>query len=289
MTEVWTVERLLSWMTQDLRTLGVASPRLDAELLICHALACTRVRLYMDLQRPLTRDELSAVRALLVRRRRREPVAYLRGAKEFYLHEFEVNCDVLVPRPETEVLVDRALDALPQSASRALDLCTGSGVIAITLALQRPSLCVDATDLSEPALAVAARNVERHQVGARVVLHHGDLFAALRERIRYDLIVANPPYIADEDWASLAPEITAHEPRLALTTGEGGLAVLRRIFDEAADWLVPGGTVLCEVGEGQASTVLGWLRAGSRYKAVAEHKDLAGIGRVVEARTVDQP
>ena len=277
-------------MTKDLRALGIPSPRLDAELLIGHALGVNRVRLYMDMQRPLTREELAEVRALLVRRRRREPVAYLRGTKEFYLHEFEVTRDVLIPRPDTELLVDRALEALPASSAssgaRALDLCTGSGAVAITLALQRPLLTVDATDLSEAALAVAARNIEKHRVGERVRLHHGDLFLALPERIRYSLIVANPPYVAETEWDSLAPEITAHEPRMALIAGDDGLSVLRRIVAGAADWLVSDGTLPCELGRGQAPTVAEWLRVDARFDRVAVHKDLAGIERVVEARAL---
>jgi len=285
-------------MTQDLRSLGIPSPRLDAELLIGHALRLSRVQLYMDMQRPLTREELAEVRSLLVRRRRREPVAYLRGTKEFYLHEFEVTRDVLIPRPETELLVDRALEVLsalslsvgsPSGSpvgARALDLCTGSGAVAITLALQRPLLTVDATDLSDAALAVAARNVERHRVSERVQLHQGDLFSALKERTRYALIVANPPYVAASEWDSLAPEITAHEPRMALIAGDDGLSVLRRIAADAAEWLVPSGTLLCELGRGQAPIVAEWLRADTRFTGVAVHKDLAGIERVVEARAI---
>jgi release factor glutamine methyltransferase len=266
--------------------------------LIGHALSVNRVRLYMDMQRPLTREELAEVRALLVRRRRREPVAYLRGKKEFYLHEFEVTRDVLIPRPETELLVDRALEVLSALSlsigsptgspvgARALDLCTGSGAVAITLALQRPLLTVDATDLSHAALAVAARNVERHRVGERVHLHQGDLFSALTDRARYSLIVANPPYVAESDWDSLAPEITAHEPRMALIAPDEGLSVLRRIVADAADWLLPGGALLCELGRGQAPIVAEWLRADTRLTGVAVHKDLAGIERVVEAHAI---
>ena len=287
MSEIWTVGRLLTWMTQDLRALAIGSPRLDAELLISHALGCDRVRLYMDLQRPLLRGELDSVRALLVRRRRREPVAYILGEKEFYRHVFEITRDVLVPRPETEVLVDRALEALPASAERALDLCTGSGVIAITLALQRPGLLVDATDLSEAALAVAALNTARHGLRERVSLYHGDLFAALPLRAPYALIVTNPPYVADAEWTLLAPEITAHEPRMALLAGGDGLCVLRRICDAAADWLQPGGALLCEVGRGQAAVVAQRLRADARFERIAVHKDLAGVERVVEARVGD--
>ena len=166
------MQRVLAWMTQDLAARELASPRLDSELLLSHALGCDRVRLYMDMQRPLDRDELAAARALLVRRRKREPVAYILGQREFYMRPFAIDAAVLVPRPETEVLVDRALEALPEGTTRALDLCTGSGVIGITLALERPTLEVDVTDLSEAALGVARANTERHAVTDRVQLHH---------------------------------------------------------------------------------------------------------------------
>lgn len=285
MAEVWTVQRVVSFMTQDLRALGIESARLDAELLVGHALGCDRVHLYMDMQRPLVRGELDAVRALLVRRRRREPVAYILGVREFYRHSFEITRDVLVPRPETEVLIDRALDVLAVDAERVLDLCTGSGVIGITLALERLNLVVDATDLSQAALAIAAKNVARHNLQERVHLHEGDLFAPL-EPARYGLITANPPYVADSEWAALAPEITEYEPRMALTSGADGLSVLRRICAESAAWLAPGGVLLCEVGQGQASVVAGWLRSDARFAQVATHPDLSGIERVVQARLV---
>lgn len=292
-SETWTVQRILAWMAQDFAGLGVASPRLDAELLLCSVLACDRVRLYMDMPRPLARAELDAVRELVQRRRKREPVAYILGAREFYRRTFEVSRAVLVPRPETELVVDRALEALPRASSDvnepsepvfALDLCTGSGAIAITLATEREALHVDATDLSAEALEVAARNVARNDVAARVSLWHGDLFASLPRERRYAVITANPPYVADGDYAALAPEITAHEPKLALVAGADGLDVLRRICAEAADWLAPGGALVLELGAGQAPAVMALLEATRCFTAIAAHRDLAGIERVVEAR-----
>jgi release factor glutamine methyltransferase len=277
---------MLGWMAQDFAALGVGSPRLDAELLLSHALGCDRVRLYMDMQRPLSADELTAVRALVVRRRKREPVAYILGRREFYRRSFELTKDVLVPRPETEVLVDRALEALPAGAGPALDLCTGSGVIAISLALERAELQVDATDLSPAALAVARKNAEQLGAGERVRFYEGDLFSAVPAGQRYALIAANPPYVADGDWSSLAPEITGHEPRMALTAGGDGLDVLRRLCAQVADFLQPGGVALFELGMGQASAVRELLAQDARLGEIQAHKDLAGIERIVQARRI---
>jgi release factor glutamine methyltransferase len=179
------------------------------------------------------------------------------------------------------VLVDRALEALPVAASVALDLCTGSGAIAIALALERPSLELDATDISEAALTVAARNVARLGVSDRVRLHRGDLFDALPEPRRYALVVANPPYVAEHEWEALAPEVAQHEPRLALLAGPQGMSVLERLCASAADWLEPGGALLLEVGRGQASRVATTLVEVGSFEQVGAHKDLAGIDRVV--------
>lgn len=275
---------MLGWMAQDFAALGIATPRLDAELLLASALGCDRVRLYMDMQRPLLKAELEAVRALVVRRRRREPVAYILGRRPFYQHELEITPDVLVPRPETELLVDRALEALPSTASTALELCTGSGAIAIALALERPSLEVDATDLSSAALAVAAGNITRHGLSDRIHLHQGDLFAALPEKKSYDLVIANPPYVGEREWSSLAPEVREHEPKLALLAGEDGLSVLQHLCAEAAPFVAPGGTLLLEVGQGQAEQVASWLKASAEFESVVTRPDLAGIERAVEAR-----
>ena len=279
----WTVQKMLGWMAKDLAALGISSPRLDAELLLSHALGCDRVRLYMDMPRPLDAAELAAVKALVVRRRKREPVAYILGRREFYRRAFEVTADVLIPRPETELLVDRALEALPAGEGRALDLCTGSGAIAISVALERAELRVDATDVSEAALAVARRNAEQLGASERVRFFTGDLFAAVRAEAPYALITANPPYVGEAEWPSLAPEL-AHEPRLALLAGDDGLDVLRRLCAEVGDYLAPGGVALFELGRGQADEVRALLCADTRLEDVCTHHDLAGIERIVQAR-----
>jgi release factor glutamine methyltransferase len=270
-------------MTQDFKAQELGTPRLDAELLISHVLNVDRVRLYMDLDRPLSSPELAAVKALVVRRRSREPVAYLVGQREFYRREFKVTSAVLIPRPDTETLIERACALLPNDQPRRLlDLCTGSGAIAVTLAAERALLSAVATDLSEAALEIAAENARKHGVEARVELRHGDLFAALADAARFDLVVANPPYIRDDELPQLAAELQ-HEPRMALTSGSEGLDVLTRLCAEVDRYVAPGGAILFEIGAGQAQTVAQLLAANPRLTGVTTHRDLGGIERVVEA------
>jgi release factor glutamine methyltransferase len=286
MSDVWTTRRLLAWMTQDFKALQLGTPRLDAELLIAHVLGVDRVRLYMDFDRPLSSAELAAVRALLVRRRQREPVAYLIGHREFYRREFKVTSAVLIPRPDTETLIERACALLPADKPLAvLDLCTGSGAIAVTLAAERPLVNVVATDISEPALAIAAENARKHGVEARVELRVGDLFDALAEGARYDLVVANPPYVRDDELPQLAAELK-HEPRLALTSGTDGLDALKRLCAGVDRHLAASGVVLFEVGAGQSEQVAQLLAANTRLTGITTHRDLGGIERVVEACAV---
>lgn len=280
----WTIRRMLAWIAQDFAALGIATGRLDAEILVGHALGLTRVKLYLDLDRPLDPAELATIRGLVVRRRKREPVAYITGAREFYRRSFEVTPAVLIPRPDTETLIERALQLLPDGAeTRVLDLCTGSAAIAITLAAERATVQVTATDISAAALEVARRNAERLGVAARCTFLEGDLFAPLPAADRFDLIVANPPYIPEAEIASLQPDIHQHEPHLALAAGPDGLDHLRRLSAEALAFLRSNGSVLFEVGAGQAPRVRELLEAAG-FAETASHKDLGGVERVVEAR-----
>ncbi len=290
MTEVdsatWTVRRIVAWMAQDFAARGVETARLDADLLVAHALGLDRVGLFLGLDRELEPAELAQIRALVTRRRASEPVAYILGRKEFYGRTYAVSPAVLVPRPDTETLVERALALLPASAdAHVLDLCTGSGAIAVALAAERPAFRVDATDLSAEALAVARRNVAAHGLEARVALWEGDLFGALPEPRRYALVCANPPYIPTGDARSLPRDVVAHEPHLALFGGADGLDVVRRLVAEAPAWLAPGGTLLVELGAGQGEHALALVRADARYAAARTLPDLAGIARVLEARS----
>ena len=280
MSESWTTLKLIAWTQGYFARAGVASPRLDAELLLAHALSCDRVRLYLDFDKPLGAAELAAFRELVRRRVEGEPVAYLTGVKEFHGRRFRVDARVLVPRPETELLLEAALPALPEGGA-ALDLCTGSGALALTLALERPGARVTATDLSAEALEVAAANAAA--LGAKVVLLQGDLFGALPSPPpRFDVIVANPPYVPSGEWDGLPREVR-REPRLALDGGSDGLRLLSRIAAEAPRFLVPGGLLVAEMHESHLEALPRLCREAGFASAEAR-RDLAGLPRLVVAR-----
>jgi release factor glutamine methyltransferase len=284
-SDVWTVRRVLDFAIADFRSRGIDSPRLDAELLLAHVLGVTRVQLIVDALRPLSPDELQAYREAIVRRRRREPVAYILGEREFYGLSFRVDARVLVPRPDTETLVDVALERTRTESlsGRALDLCTGSGCVAIAFWKQRPTWRVTATDVSPDAVAVARLNVERLGAAFGVHVVEGDLDAPIAADERFDLIVSNPPYVADPELTTLQPEIREHEPRVALSGGKDGLDSYRRIAPLAARRLAPGGVVALEVGAGQAGDVARLL-AEHGIGGIEPKRDLGGIERVVSGR-----
>lgn len=280
-SQVWTIEEVLRWATDDFRARGLTTARLDAELLLAHALSTTRVQLVVDSKRPLDAGELARFRELVRRRRAREPVAYLLGRREFYGRSFQVDRRVLVPRPDTEVLVDVAMDRTRRvsMAMRALDLCTGSGCVAITLARERPTSRVVATDMSVDALDVARENA--HRLGAyNVAFRVGDLFAAVDPASRFDLVTANPPYVPTGEMAALPPDVLRHEPRSALDGGEDGLAIVRRIVEVAPAHLARSGVLALEVGAGEAEAVADLLRRSS-FAEVTCRRDYGGIDRVV--------
>jgi release factor glutamine methyltransferase len=257
---------------------GSPSPRLDADLLLAHALGVDRLALYTASERPLTPDELDRARALVARRGRREPVAHLTGARAFRRLRVEVGPEVLVPRPETELLVEWALELAVPGAS-VLDWGTGSGAIALALAAEGPGLAVTALERSAPALARARANGER--LGAAVEWLASDGFAAVAGR-RFDLIVANPPYLTPDELAAAPPELR-FEPREALVAGPTGLEAIARLAAEAPAHLEPGGSLLVEVGRGQAAAAEAALR-GAGLADVGRRDDLAGVARAVGGR-----
>jgi release factor glutamine methyltransferase len=273
---------MVKWMSEDFASRGIESARLDADLLVAHALGLPRVNLYLDLDRPLVENELASIRALVPRRRAREPIAYIVGEREFYGRPFRVGPSVLVPRPETEHLVERVLVGVPEGG-RLLDLCTGSGCVGVTLACERDSFRVIATDLSEDAAQVARDNAEALGVGDRVEVRVGDLYAPSEGEAPFVAIVANPPYVRVAELAGLDADVRDHEPHVALVAGDDGLDVIRRIVAGAAARLAPGGLVALEIGAGQGDSVSRLLSAAG-FTEVAVHPDLSGIGRVVEAR-----
>lgn len=284
MAEPWTVRSVIAWTQSDFERRGLDTPRLDADLLVAHALGLTRIKLFLDLDRPLIEQELTAIRALVERRRKFEPIAYILGQREFYGHRFEVTKDVLIPRPDTETLVERALKLLAKDLPEGavLDLCTGSGAIAVSVALGSDRKVV-ATDLSREALAVAERNVRAHGLSERVELLHGDLFDALEAPASFAGITVNPPYIGADEMATLQPDVRDHEPHLALNAGADALSFYRRVASDAPRFLAARGALLVEVGMGQAEGVRALFEAVGLVD-LAIHRDLGGIERVVEAR-----
>ncbi|GIW70893.1 MAG: release factor glutamine methyltransferase [Planctomycetota bacterium] len=286
----WTVRAVLAAAAQALAHRGIAEARLDAEWLLAHALGLGRLDLYLQMDRPLTGPERARYRAAVRRRLAREPLAYITGSAAFYSLELQVDRSVLVPRPETELLVDRALEVLrarPPGAPPALaaDVGTGSGAIAIALARFGGERLaeVHAIDLSAEALALARANVERHGLSGRVVLHQGDLVGPLAPWAgRLALLVSNPPYVAEHERSALPPEVL-HEPPAALFAGPDGLAVIRRLLAAAPAVLAPGGTVLVEIGWRQGAAVLALARAAGLAEPRL-HRDLEGHERVLEAR-----
>jgi release factor glutamine methyltransferase len=258
-----------------------ASPRLDAEVLLAHALGWTRAALFARRDEPLAPADAQRCLDLLAARRAGRPVAQVTGRREFWSLVLEVTPDVLTPRPDTETLVERALARLPEGApARVLDLGTGSGAVALAIAQERPAAAVTATDASAAALAVAARNAQGLGLG-RVALAAGDWLAAV-PGARFDVIVSNPPYLADADWAGADPEL-AFEPRAALAAGVDGLDALRRIVAGAPAHLVPGGWLLLEHGAGQGPAVRALLAAAG-FDGVLTSTDLGGNPRVTEGR-----
>jgi release factor glutamine methyltransferase len=287
---IWTIARVLAWAAEDLGRRGLTdSPRLDSELLLGHALNADRVKLIVDSQRPLEPDELGRFKQLLLRRRKAEPIAYILGRREFYGLDFTVDPNVLIPRPSTETLVEVALrrTAPRHMFGRALDVCTGSGCVAICFARERPTWQVVGSDVSEGALGVARRNAQRLGAIWNVSFRHSDLLAAFGVE-RFELITANPPYIPDAELATLAPDIQKFEPRGALAGGADGLALLRRLIDAAPQHLTPGGVLALEIGAGQAPDVERALaRAG--YIELQRERDYDGIERIVSGRTPPEP
>ena len=276
-----TLAEVLRLSTGYLEERGSPTARLDAELLIGHALGLERIELYTNFERPLHEPELAACRALLERRGRREPVAYILGRWGFHGLDLQVDARVLVPRPETEVLVERCVALLRERpAARVLDVGTGSGAIALAVKAAVPDAVVTATDVSADALAVAAANTAALRLDVELV--HGDLLVGLAGRT-FDVIASNPPYVTEAEIETLAPEVARFEPRGALVAGPEGTEVLARLVHDAPAALAPGGWVVVECGAGQAAAVCGLMDAAGAEETGAQ-RDLAGIERVVGGR-----
>ena len=283
-SRTWTIREVLDWTTQDFAGRDIPSPRLDAELLVAKALGTDRVGLYLDLNRPLVDEERSAIRPLVAPRREREPVAYILGHRDFYGRRFKVTPDVLIPRPDTETLVEHALQCIPvDTACRVLDVGTGSGAIAVTIAAERPLALVTATDISDAALEVATENAGQLEVASRIRFERANLLGGAEQ---YDVIVSNPPYIAQSEMLALQVEVREHEPVTALEAGEDGLDVVRALLAAAEPATATGAQMLIEIGAGQAASVVDFAAQNTAWQYVAVYPDLNRIERVVHLRRI---
>ena len=283
--DVWTVQRILQWTTEYLGGRGVESPRLEAELLLAHARKCRRINLYAEFDVELTDTERSVMRDFVKRRAHREPLAYITGHREFYGRDFQVGPGVLVPRPETETLVDVCLERIPKDAKSTIcEVGFGSGCVAVTLAKQRPGATIVATDVSAAAHRFATANVAAHEVALQVDLRVGDAFTPLGTEFDQSLhgIVSNPPYVRCDELSGLAPEVAVHEPDQALVSGADGLDLIRQLIEQSTRFLKPGGWIALECDPAQAETVRRLLVAAG-YRDIKVAQDLSGDDRVAVA------
>lgn len=282
--EPWTIGRVLAWATKDFRERGLDSPRLDAELLLSHAIGLDRIRLILEAARPLAPQELSRYRELIKRRRSGEPIAYVLGTREFHGIDFRVTPAVLIPRPDTETLVEVALQRTRARSmfGCALDLCTGSGCVAVAFAKQRPTWRVTGSDLSDAAIALARENALRAGAVANTRFVVGDLCQAFGSDERFDLITANPPYIPTAVYQELDAGVRDFEPRLALDGGSDGLDLVRRVIAEATPHLQPGGVLALEGHYDQAAAIEA-LMHDAKLTQIERRRDYGGHERVVSA------
>jgi release factor glutamine methyltransferase len=283
--EPWTIRRVLEWTTAHLKKHGSDTPRLDAEILLAHARGCQRIQLYTQFDEPLNDTVRATMRALVQRRTKAEPVAYLVGVREFFSLGFRVTRDVLIPRPDTETLVMEVLDGIKGIATpNVLDLCTGSGCVAIAVAKNAKTARLTATDISPAAIEIARENVARHDVGDRVNLIESDLFAGITPGSKFAVIASNPPYIPSAEIDQLDADVSQHEPRLALDGGTDGLSFLRRIINEAPQFAADNGLLLLEFTPEQAESLKSILVDQGGYDDIVIRKDLAHRPRVLMAR-----
>jgi release factor glutamine methyltransferase len=283
--EIWTTLKVLDWTKEFLTGKGIENARREAEWMLCAATGLDRVGLYLNFEKPLVDGELAAYRAMVARRGRREPLQHILGTQEFCGLDFEVSPDVLIPRHDTETLVNEALSRNP-AAGTVLDVGTGSGCIAVILAAKLPAAAVTAVDISANALTIARKNAEKHHVA--IEFFQGSLFEPVPGR-SFDLIVSNPPYIPGKEIETLEPEVRDFDPRAALDGGGDGLAIYRDLIPGAVQHLNQAGWLLVEVGAGQAGDVAELFRQAIGYGETVTARDPGGIERVVGAQRKEIP
>lgn len=284
-----TLIEAINHAASQLAAAGVSTARLDAEVLLRHAVNRDRAWLLAHMQEELADDHWKIFERAVERRGRREPLQYITGRQEFWGIEFMVTPDVLIPRPETELIIESAVRSVKDRNGPRLiiDLCTGSGCIAVSLAKELPQARILATDASSQAISVARGNARRHGVADRIRFFEGDLFAPLEEldiHGQVDIIVSNPPYVSSGDFSALQPEVRDYEPKMALLAGPDGTQVQRRIINGASRFLIKHGLLIMEMGLGQAGMLAHLIRQRKDYSSLNILKDLAGIDRVIVAQ-----
>ncbi len=282
----WTIIKILQWTTSYFRSNEIDSPRSTAEILLARTLGLKRIDLYLRYDQPLVRSELDCFRALIKRRINREPVAYIVGLKEFWNMELTVTREVLIPRPETECLVEEALSALSKesfySPKMVLEVGTGSGAIILAIASEKPEHNYFASDISSEAAFVALKNAKRHRLDKKICFFCGNWFLPLKEKDRlFDMVLSNPPYIKKDDISSLQPEISRFEPLTALDGGEDGLCQMRNIISSAHRFLNSKGFLIIEIGHDQKEAVYKIAEETGSYQNIYFRKDYSGFDRII--------
>ncbi|MHC4215494.1 MAG: peptide chain release factor N(5)-glutamine methyltransferase [Planctomycetota bacterium] len=284
----WTIQKLLNWITQHFEQKAIDSPRLSAELLLSYVLELSRIELYTNFDKPVAKEQLARLHELVKRAAEHEPIAYLIGRTEFYSLELEITPDCLIPRPETELLAERAIEFLRRRDGRQFvcDLCTGSGCIAVAIAKNHPEAMVTATDICESALKAAASNIEKHDLKQNITLLCGDLFDPIVPQMdvsRFDLIVCNPPYVSSVEYDKLESNVKDYEPKLALYAGVDGLDVYRRICERIDQYLKPEAAVMLEIGYAQGAAVRELLEKTGCFGEINIEKDYQDNDRIITA------
>ena len=277
----WTILKTIEWLTNYLQGKDVPEARLNAEHLIAHSLKIGRMDLYLQFDRPLTKNELAELKPLIERRAKREPLQYILETQPFRKVDIKVRPGVLIPRPETEIVVEEIIQLIPADIPKSiLELGVGSGAIVAAIAGERDNVQITATEISPEALAIAKENTAPYN--ERITLLLGDLFEPIGDQ-SFDLIVSNPPYMRDDEWSTLQPEVRDHEPLTALKAGKDGLDFYRRIINDSGKHLNPGGFLIMEMGDGQSESIQKIINESPHLKDVVITKDLTGKDRVIRA------
>ena len=286
--QTWTIQKLLNWTTEYLTEKGIDSPRLSSELLLSHALTMKRIELYTQFDKAVTKPQLDRLHDLVKRAGQNEPIAYLVGRTEFYSLELNISPECMIPRPETELLAEHAIEFLRTRDGRQFvcDLCTGSGCVAIAIAKNFDDASIIATDISDAALNIAAQNIEKHQLKNRVKLLCGDLFDPLVPQLdvdKFDLIVCNPPYVSAAEFEKLDKNVKDYQPKLAIFAGDDGLDIYRRIVEKIDAFLKPGAALMLEVGYNQRQPVRELLEQTGYFAKITIEKDYNNNYRIATA------